>query len=166
MAVLERLRPDHASALLVFERENRGFFAARVPDRGDAYFEEFDARHRELIEAQDAGEIHFHVLVAEDGEIVGRINLLNVDPRTGSAELGYRLAEKATGRGFATLGVREVCRLAVAEYGLSRLTAFVTVGNDASSAVLARAGFGAVGGVTLDDGERATAYELDLALAS
>ncbi|GGT13023.1 N-acetyltransferase [Streptomyces tanashiensis] len=166
MAVLERLRPDHAPALLAFERENRAFFAARVPDRGDGYFAEFDARHRELIEAQEAGEIHFHVLVAEGGEIVGRVNLVDVDAGAGSAELGYRLAETATGRGLATRGVREVCRLAVEEYGLSRLTAFVALGNDTSSAVLARAGFGAVGGVTLDDGEPGTAYELDLGLAS
>ncbi|MER5206665.1 GNAT family N-acetyltransferase [Streptomyces sp. NPDC002825] len=163
MAVLERLRPDHAPALLAFERENRAFFAARVPDRGDAYFDEFDARHRELIAAQEAGEDHFHVLVAEGGEIVGRVNLVRVDAAAGSAELGYRLAEKATGRGLATRGVREVCRLAVEEYGLSRLTAFVPLGNGASSAVLARTGFGAVGGVTLDDGEPGTAYELDLA---
>ncbi|MFE5714292.1 GNAT family N-acetyltransferase [Streptomyces sp. NPDC056501] len=162
MPELQRLRPDHAPALLVFERENRTYFAARVPDRGDAYFDEFADRHRELIEAQEAGEIHFHVLVAESGEIVGRVNLVDVDAGTGSAELGYRLAEKATGRGFATRGVREVCRLAVEEYGLSRLTAFVALGNAASSAVLARAGFGAVGSVTLDDDEPGTAYELDL----
>ncbi|GGV03021.1 hypothetical protein GCM10010275_47770 [Streptomyces litmocidini] len=166
MAVLERLRPDHAPALLAFERENRGFFAARVPDRGDAYFEEFDDRHRELIEAQEAGEVRFHVLVAEGGEIVGRVNLVDVDAGAGSAGLGFRLAEKATGRGIATRGVREVCRLAVEEYGLSRLTAFVALGNDASRAVLARAGFGAVGSVTLDGGEPGTAYELDLALVS
>ncbi len=45
MAALERLRPDHAPALLAFERENRAYFAASVPDRGDAYFTDFDARY-------------------------------------------------------------------------------------------------------------------------
>ncbi|MER8045264.1 GNAT family N-acetyltransferase [Streptomyces sp. NPDC094032] len=160
--VLERIRSDHAPALLVFEQENRAFFTASVPDRGDAYFRDFDERHRELIAAQEAGEIHFHVLVAPGGEIVGRVNLVDVDPAAGSAELGYRLAEKATGRGLATRGIREVCRRAVEEYGLSRLAAVTTVRNAASRAVLARVGFGAVGGVRLDDGEPGIAYELDL----
>lgn len=163
--VLERIRPDHAPALLVFERENRAFFVASVPDRGDAYFAEFDQRHQELIDAQEAGEIHFHVLVAEDGEIVGRVNLNDVDQADGSAELGYRIAEKATGRGLATRGVRELCRRAREEYGLRRLTAVTTLDNAASRAVLARVGFGAVGGVTLPNesgGEPGIAYELDL----
>ncbi|WP_043226662.1 GNAT family N-acetyltransferase [Streptomyces sp. NRRL F-5193] len=159
---LERIRSDHAPALLAFEVENRAFFAGRVPDRGDAYFAEFDVRHRELIEAQEAGELHFHLLVAGDGEVLGRINLNDVDPEAGTAELGYRLAEKATGRGLATFGVREVIRRAAGEYGLRRLTAVVSHGNDASRAVLARAGFGAVGAVTLKVGELGTAYELDL----
>lgn len=163
MPVLERLRSDHAPALLAFERENRAFFAASVPDRGDAYFEAFDARHRALLDEQEGGRIAFHVLVGDDGEILGRFNL--VDLEGGSAELGYRLAEKATGRGLATHGVREVCRLAREEYGLSRLTAATTLGNGPSRALLARVGFGAVGSVTLPGGsgeQPGIAYELDL----
>ncbi|MFJ8668246.1 GNAT family N-acetyltransferase [Streptomyces sp. NPDC093600] len=159
MADLQRLRPEHAPALLAFERENRGFFAASVPDRGDAWFEEFDARHRALLDEQEAGVCHFHVLVGDDGEVLGRFNL--VDVADGSAELGYRVAEKATGRGVATEGVRAVCRLAVEAYGLRRLTAATTLDNPASRAVLGRVGFGAVGSVTLD-GRAGTAYELDL----
>ncbi|WP_406059089.1 GNAT family N-acetyltransferase [Streptomyces sp. NBC_01077] len=159
MAVLERLRSDHAPALLAFERENRGYFAASVPDRGDAYFTDFEERHQALLDEQETGEIHFHVLVGEDGEILGRFNL--VDVVDGAAELGYRVAEKATGRGVATAGVREVCRLAREEYGLSRLTAVTTLDNDGSRAVLGRVGFGAVGSVTLD-GQPGTSYELDL----
>ncbi|MGO4759286.1 GNAT family N-acetyltransferase, partial [Streptomyces sp. 2MCAF27] len=38
---LERLRADHAPALLAFERENRAYFARSIPDRGDSYFTEF-----------------------------------------------------------------------------------------------------------------------------
>ncbi|MEX0171922.1 GNAT family N-acetyltransferase [Streptomyces sp. LMG1-1-1.1] len=164
MAVLERLRSDHAPALLAFERENRGYFAASVPDRGDAYFDEFEDRHRALLDEQETGTIHFHVLVGEDGEILGRFNLVDVDAAEGGAELGYRVAEKATGRGVATAGVREVCRLARDAYGLSRLTAVTTLDNEGSRAVLGRVGFGAVGSVTLD-GRPGASYELDLAVA-
>ncbi|MFJ8662295.1 GNAT family N-acetyltransferase [Streptomyces sp. NPDC093795] len=161
MAVLERLRSDHAPALLAFERENRGYFAASVPDRGDAYFTDFEQRHRALLDEQETGTIHFHVLVGEGGEVLGRFNLIDVDLADGGAELGYRVAEKATGRGLATAGVREVCRLAREEYGLSRLTAVTTLDNEGSRAVLGRVGFGAVGSVTID-GRAGTSYELDL----
>ncbi|MFB7516316.1 GNAT family N-acetyltransferase [Streptomyces sp. NPDC056144] len=156
---LQRLRDDHGPALLAFERENREYFAASVPDRGDAYFEEFDAVHRERLAEQETGTIHFHVLVGEDGEILGRFNL--VDVAEGSAELGYRVARKAAGRGVATAGVREVCRIAREEYGLSRLTAVTTLDNEGSRTVLGRVGFGAVGSVTLE-GRAGTSYELDL----
>ncbi|MFI8767911.1 GNAT family N-acetyltransferase [Streptomyces sp. R-07] len=163
MAVLERLRPDHAPALLVFERENRGYFAASVPDRGDAYFTDFAERHQALLDEQETGTIRFHVLVGEGGEILGRFNLIDV--ADGGAELGYRVAERATGRGVATAAVRELCRLAREEYGLSRLTAVTTLDNAGSRAVLGRVGFGVVGSVTLD-GRAGAAYELDLGLAS
>ncbi|MFJ4870607.1 GNAT family N-acetyltransferase [Streptomyces sp. NPDC088757] len=159
MAALERLRPDHAPALLAFERENRAYFAASVPDRGDAYFTDFDARHRALLDEQETGTVHFHVLVGEGGEVLGRFNL--VDVADGGAELGYRVAERATGRGTATAGVRELCRLAREEYGLSRLTAATTLDNAASRTVLGRIGFGAVGSVALN-GRPGASYELDL----
>jgi [ribosomal protein S5]-alanine N-acetyltransferase len=140
---LERLRVDHAPALLAFELENRAYFASHISDRGDDYFAEFVTRHAELLADQDAGELHFHVLVEEDGRVVGRVNL--VDVADGSAELGYRIAEHATGRGLATAGVLAVCELAVREYGLKELRAGTNLTNAASRAVLARAGFVEVG---------------------
>jgi hypothetical protein len=83
--VLQHQRPDHAPALLAFERDNRAYFAASIPDRGDAYFADFDARHRALLKEQDSGLCHFHVLVEAGGAIVGRVNL--VDAVDGSASL-------------------------------------------------------------------------------
>ncbi|MGW5847722.1 GNAT family N-acetyltransferase [Streptomyces sp. NPDC055254] len=145
---LELLRPDHGPALLVFERENRAWFAASVPDRGDAYFARFDARHRDLLAEQAAGLHFFHLLVGEGGEVLGRVNL--VDAADGSAELGYRIAERAAGRGLATAGVREVCALAAREYGLRELRAVTTLDNAGSLAVLARTGFVPTGELRLD----------------
>lgn len=149
MLRLERLRADHGDTLLAFERENRAYFARSVPDRGDAYFAEFAARHRALLAEQDAGTIHFHLVVDDAlGELVGRVNL--VDVADGSADLGYRIGERAAGRGVATAAVEEVCRLAVTAYGLSTLTAATTLDNAASAAVLRRTGFTMVGETTLD----------------
>jgi len=145
---LERLRTDHAAALLDFELANRTYFAASIPDRGDDYFAEFDQRLRDLLTDQAAGELHFHVLVTDDGQIVGRVNL--VDVADGSAELGYRIGEGTSGQGLATSAVARVCRLAVDEYGLTRLTAATTVDNVGSRIVLERNGFKAVGEAVFD----------------
>ncbi|NJP99874.1 GNAT family N-acetyltransferase [Streptomyces zingiberis] len=154
MVKLERLRADHAEALLAFERENREYFARSVPDRGDAYFDGFPARHRALLAEQAAGACHFHVVLDERGELVGRVNLVDVrrdtDGRDGAeAELGYRVGERAAGRGVATAAVTEVCRPAAEEYGLTALTAEATLDNPASRAVLTRTGFAPVGDIVL-----------------
>ncbi|GHH38806.1 hypothetical protein GCM10018773_17570 [Streptomyces candidus] len=133
------MRAEHAPALLTFERENRGFFVASVPDRGDTFFAEFSARHEARLAEQATGAIAFHVLVDENGEVLGRFNL--VDIADGEAEIGYRLAEKATGRGLATSAVLELCALAADRYGIHTLRAETTLDNAASRAVLARTGF-------------------------
>ncbi|AJE43243.1 GNAT family N-acetyltransferase [Streptomyces nodosus] len=142
MTTLERLSPHHARALLAFERENREYFARFVSDRGDAYFAEFADRHRALLAEQEAGLCHFHLLLDDRGEVIGRVNL--VDVRAGDAELGYRIGERATGRGVATAAVGEICGRAAEEYGLTTLTALVALDNPASRAVLLRNGFAAV----------------------
>lgn len=142
MPELQRLRHDHTAALLAFEWENRTYFAASISDRGDEYFAHFDERHRELLAEQAAGLHHFHVLVDSDGDVVGRVNL--VDVADGSAELGYRIAERVAGQGLATKAVQQVCELAANAYGLRSLRAATTLDNAGSRAVLARTGFVAV----------------------
>lgn len=87
-------------------------------------------------------------LVDGEGAVVGRVNL--VDVADGEAELGYRIAESATGRGLATDAVRQVCGLAATEYGLRALRAATDVDNAWSRAVLVRAGFVVVGEVDVD----------------
>jgi ribosomal-protein-alanine N-acetyltransferase len=145
---IQRLRLDHAAPVLAFEQENRAYFAASIPDRGDDYFTHFAARHRSLLDQQDAGECHFHVVV-EDGAVIGRFNLFAV--ADGAAELGFRMAEKSAGRGLGQWAVRQVCELAAAEYGLTTLRARATVRNAASRAVLARTGFEVTGETVLND---------------
>ena len=159
MPDLQLLRLDHAPALLAFERENRAYFAASVPDRGDEFFAEFDTRYAQLLEWQAAGTDYLHLLVAEGGEVVGRVNLTEV--ADGSAELGYRIAQKAAGQGLATAAVRKVRELAATEYGLSRLRARVTQDNPASRKVLEHNGFVAVGELTLN-GKPAMSYICEL----
>lgn len=156
---LQLLRPDHAPALLAFEEVNRAYFAATVPDRGDAYFRDFDARHSALLAEQAQGVCFFHVLVGGAGEILGRVNL--VDVAAGSADLGYRIAERAAGQGLATRAVRQIRDLALGAYGLSELRAATTLDNPGSRTVLTRTGFVPTGDITLD-GRPGTAFVLTL----
>lgn len=144
---LERLRAGHEDELLGFERENRAYFAGFVGDRGDGYFAEFGARLQGLLAEQDAGVCHFHVVVDDGGDLIGRVNLVDVED--GVAELGYRIGERAAGKGVATAAVGEVCRLAAEVYGLSELTAVAHVDNQASRAVLERNRFTFVEDITL-----------------
>ncbi|HEY7419476.1 MAG TPA: GNAT family N-acetyltransferase [Ktedonobacteraceae bacterium] len=159
MPDLQLLHLDHAPALLAFERENRAYFAASVPDRGDEFFAEFDTRYAQLLASQAEGTDYFHLLVAEGGEVVGRVNLVEV--ADGSAELGYRIAQKAAGQGLATAAVRKVRELAATEYGLTRLHARVTLDNPASRKVLEHNRFVAVGELTLN-GKPAKSYICEL----
>ncbi|ALE04336.1 GCN5 family acetyltransferase (plasmid) [Arthrobacter sp. ERGS1:01] len=139
MPELQRLRMDHATAVLAFELANRDYFAASISDRGDDYFEQFAQRHAALLAEQEAGAGVFYVLVDGDGSVLGRFNLIFVD--NGVAELGYRVAQEAAGRGLATAAVLEVCRFAPSRHGVHTLTAAASAGNLASQKVLLNAGF-------------------------
>jgi ribosomal-protein-alanine N-acetyltransferase len=140
---LQRLRADHAAAILSFESDNRAFFATTISDRGDAYFEDFADRHRALLAEQETGAGAYYVLVDTDGAVLGRFNLVFVGD--GVAELGYRVAERVTGRGVATATVRNLCLRAASRHGVRTLRAAVSHGNVASRRVLLNAGFVEVG---------------------
>lgn len=157
---IERLRADHAPGVLAFERANREWFAASVPDRGEEYFASFADRHRALLAEQDTGDCHFHVVLGDDGEVLGRVNL--VDVADGAAELGFRVAARAAGRGLATASVRAVCRLAATGYGLTTLRARAAVANVASHRVLIRTGFTPTGAEVVLADRPGLAYVRDL----
>lgn len=143
MPELKRLQAGHAPAVLAFELANRAYFAASVSDRGDDFFDQFTDRYSASLAEQEAGICAFYVLVAEDGSVLGRFNLYNIEDH--SAELGYRVAKHVAGRGVATASVQELCRLAVAQHGLHTLRAATARQNAASQRVLTKAGFVPVG---------------------
>ena len=87
-----------APAVLAFELANRAYFAASVSDRGDEFYDQFTERHNALLAEQEAGTGAFYVLVAEDGSVLGRFNLYRL--QDGTAELGYRVAERVAGRAW------------------------------------------------------------------
>ena len=162
MPRLERLQAGHAPAVLAFERDNRTYFAASISDRGDEFFAEFPSRYSAMLAEQEAGTGAFYVLVAEDGSVLGRFNLYGL--ADGTAVLGYRVAQRAAGRGVATASVRELCQIAAARHGLRTLRAATSHDNAASQRVLAKAGFVPVGPAAPADlgGKSGTWYQRDL----
>jgi ribosomal-protein-alanine N-acetyltransferase len=156
---LQCLRSDHEAAVLAFEQENRAYFARSINDRGDPYFEGFAEQHRELIAAQVSGRGAFYVSVDAHDAVVGRFNLYDI--RDGTANVGYRVAERVSGQGVATTGLRELCRIAREDIALRTLTAAAGDENLASQRVLARAGFVRIGH-TVVGGGHGSAFRLDL----
>ena len=162
MPELEQLKAGHAAAILAFELANRAYFAASISDRGDEFFARFADRHSALLADQEAGVGAFYVLVADDGSVLGRFNLYDFED--GTANLGYRVAQQAAGRGVATSSVRELCRIAAARHGLRTLRAAVSHDNPASQKVLAKTGFVPVGPADPADigGKSGTWYQREL----
>ncbi len=134
---------DHAPAVFAFELANRAYFATFVSDRGGEFFDYFTERYSALLAEQEAGNCVFHLLVGEDGTVLGRFNLFDLED--GTAELGYRVAQQVAGRGVTTTSVQALCRLAVAQYRLHTLRAATTHDNVASEKVPAKAGFVSAG---------------------
>lgn len=163
MPELQLLRADHAAAVLAFELANRAYFATSISDRGDEFFARFAEKHSARLAEQEANTGAYYVLVAEDGSVMGRFNLIFVGD--GVAELGYRVAEDVAGRGVATATVLELCELAAAQHGVRTLRAATSRGNVASRRVLAKAGFVLAGPADPADigGKQGDWYERGLA---
>jgi ribosomal-protein-alanine N-acetyltransferase len=113
---LQRLRAGHAPAVLAFELANRACFAASVSDRGDEFYDQFTERHHALLAEQGAGTGAFYVLVAGDGSVLGRFNMYRL--QDGTAELGYRVAERVAGTAVRTQLSSGPARAAIRHSGL------------------------------------------------
>jgi [ribosomal protein S5]-alanine N-acetyltransferase len=135
---------DSADELLRFETDNRAFFEARINSRPPGYYSPEGVRAAiALAEREAAQDKGYQFLVCtEAGELVGRVNLAGVK-RTHfqMADLGYRMAESACGKGYASEAVRLALAKAFGELGLARVEANARVGNEGSIKVLLRNGF-------------------------
>ena len=78
--------------------------------------------------------------LTETGEVIGIINLHNVEEAEASAETSYILAPKYWNKGLMTEGLSRVLQYAFEELGLNRVRADVFRGNVASEKVLLKCG--------------------------
>jgi Acetyltransferases, including N-acetylases of ribosomal proteins len=78
---------------------------------------------------------------AATGAFAGHVQLVNIAPPLGQAMVGYSVAARYRGRGFATRAVRLLTDWAFAATPLARLVAGTAVENTASQRVLQKAGY-------------------------
>ncbi len=88
---LEKLQPVDAKKLYEFEIENRDYFEKMVPSRGEDYynFETFKIRHEALLDEQTKGQSYYYLIKNENGLILGRMNLVDIDKSRNLGYIGY-----------------------------------------------------------------------------
>jgi ribosomal-protein-alanine N-acetyltransferase len=135
---------DDAPVLAAMLRDNRDFMAPFEPARAEANFTDSGqlALIRDLLARHERGQTLPHVILDEDGSVVGRITLNEiVRGPFQSCSLGYWVAASANGRGLATAAVRDIVRVAFEDLGLHRIQAGTLPGNVRSQRVLESNGF-------------------------
>ncbi|KJZ46250.1 MULTISPECIES: GNAT family N-acetyltransferase [Pseudomonas] len=140
---VRELKVTDTQALLAFEIQNREWFESHIDARAPSFYSlQGVANHIESY-LSDFALGAWHPFVIEDcsQRIVGRANLKSIDSSTGSAQVGYRIAQRACGQGLATLALRHLIQEARMRWGLSQLVAFAFKENAGSRKVLDRCGF-------------------------
>ena len=164
MSAIQIIPPRTADldALLAFELENRAFFESHINARPAGYYSADGvgaAIELAQREAQDGQAYQY--LVWDAGVLVGRANLNKVRrAHFHSAELGYRIAQSAGGRGLASEAVRQVMGKAFGEHGLVRVEATARPENEGSTRVLQKNGFTLFGRSTRSFELAGTWYDL------
>lgn len=141
---VRQIGPGDAAGMLRLYLDNREFFHPWEPERPSDFFT-LD-RQRELIEREIAdrrlGIREVFAIRDDSNEIVGRIALNDVVRGVfQNAHLGYDVAEKVNGRGYATEAVRLVVGFAFSDLALHRVQAATMLANTRSRRVLENAGF-------------------------
>jgi [ribosomal protein S5]-alanine N-acetyltransferase len=135
---------DDAEALALLVRSNRHFTAPWDPFRAEEFFT-VDGQVASIEDAlgqHDQGFSMPHVIVADTGEVVGRITLHGITRGAfQSCSVGYFVSESHNGRGLATAALGEMKRIAFEQLALHRIEAGTLPHDTASQVVLRRNGF-------------------------
>jgi len=129
---------------MAFELANRAYFEANINARPAAFYSEQGVREAIATSLREAQEDKAYSYLMRDdaGLLVGRINLSRVRrAHFHSAELGYRIAQTETGKGYAKEAVRLMLLLAAEAHELIRLEATARPENSGSTRVLLHNGF-------------------------
>jgi ribosomal-protein-alanine N-acetyltransferase len=98
------------------------------------------------------------IALAPDGPAIGECDLSEIDTHHGRAEVGFLLARRHWGQGYAEEAMERVISYGFDDLGLQRVWARFHAGNDASKRLLEKLGFAYEGRlrshIARDDGRR------------
>jgi ribosomal-protein-alanine N-acetyltransferase len=137
------LNSTDTESLLKFEVENRAWFETHIDPREPSFYslQGVEVHIESYLDGFAAGNWQPFVIEDDNGQIVGRANLKDINLPMGSAEVGYRIARHACGLGLATLALNHLILEAQTRWQLTQLVAEVYEENSASRKVLERCGF-------------------------
>lgn len=134
------LKEEDAKELFQFEYDNRMFFEKMVPSRGADYynFETFKVRHKKLLTEQREDISHFYIIRNNYDQIVGRINLVDIDKEENMGQIGFRVGEQYVGKGVANQALNLLLKM---ESNIKKIHGKTTTNNIASQKVMEKNGF-------------------------
>ncbi|MCJ8301013.1 MAG: GNAT family N-acetyltransferase [Pseudomonadales bacterium] len=140
MYQLQVLQTEHWQTLLKFELDNQQWFEKWIEPRSKGFYQRqnFLQNIKNLVRQRPDADYAMYLLL-DAKNILGRFNIINIEQK--KAEIGYRLAERATGKGIATTGLQALMVEAKNKLKLQQLTARVAIDNIASQKVLLNNGF-------------------------
>ena len=140
---IRNLELGDVANLLQFELENRQWFEQTISPRGDYFYSAAAVQDhiRAYLIAKQQSRFHACVVLDDDGQIIARANLREINLKKSIAEVGYRVGRLHAGKGIASAATAHLMVLAYTHWKLNQLSGFVSVNNPASARVLEKNGF-------------------------
>lgn len=143
---LRLLTKQDCHGLLQFELTNRSWFEQFIAPRPNSFYSLTGVEHHidECLHLYQSQQMYPTLMIDREKNILGRANLHKIDQFKGQAEIGYRIAKQAAGRGLTTLAIQQLVEIAFTVLNLKKLDAVVLNNNPASKRVLEKLNFKAV----------------------
>lgn len=106
----------------------------------ESYSESVASIEKTLRRYEAGGCYRWGIALKEDDRIIGVVELLRIDEERQTCSFAYMLGEVFWGRGFGTEALRAALDFAFAQLGVEAVEADHMAGNEASGAVMAKAG--------------------------
>lgn len=161
---IELITTAHQDELMNVVNANRAYLREWLIGldvlKNDFDFHQFVKR---ATEKNDSGE-ECSCVILENGKIIGRIGLYEIDRLNNSASIGYWVTEETQGRGIITRACEAILNFAFEKLQLNRVEIRCAAENARSSAIPKRLGFQREG--IIRQGELLNGVYIDLYLYS
>lgn len=88
-----------------------------------------------------AGQIRFMITLSATGEVVGAIDLFDIEATSGRGQVGILVGKDYRGRGYGASALGMLCSYAATQLGLHQLWSITSAMNAAARATFERCGF-------------------------